>query len=103
MRQFFDQSLKVDRGSRERLLTMFEKEKKEGVWMDEEKKIVKEGVEYFGMFAKQKSKDVYLVSPLTKARMASKKGDTPAWGWSKTVVRARQAQAKRGQQGTARL
>ena len=53
------------------------------------KSIVAEGKTWFKAFDGLKSKDVAMRSPQTKGKVAYKKGDSRAWGWSTATVRSR--------------
>jgi hypothetical protein len=58
-------------------------------YSEEEKKRLFAAEKYLKVFNAQNSKDLGMRSPLTKGKVAFEKGDSRAWGWSSTIVRAR--------------
>ena len=90
MRKRFDRSLELDGKHREELVKMIRKHGQDGVeYSEEEEKLVVEGKTWFKAFDGLKSKDEDMRSPQTKGKVAYKKGDSRAWGWSTATVRAR--------------
>ncbi|GMI20434.1 hypothetical protein TeGR_g7621 [Tetraparma gracilis] len=90
MRERFDRSLELNGKKREELVKMIRRHGRDGVeYSEEEEKIVAEGKTWFKAFDGLKSKDVAMRSPQTKGKVAYKKGDSRAWGWSTATVRAR--------------
>jgi hypothetical protein len=57
-------------------------------YTEEEEELLRNGVGRFELFDTQGAKELKMVSPLTKAKIALEKGDGHAWGWAKTTVRA---------------
>jgi hypothetical protein len=43
---------------------------------------------HFNLFESQSAKDIKMDVPTTKAKIAFKKNDSHAWGWSTTIIRA---------------
>jgi hypothetical protein len=90
MRCKFDRSLEVDGARRKEILEIIKRHSRDKVkYSDEEEKIVAEGLTWFKVFYELKSKDLEMRSPQSKGKVAYKKGDSRAWGWSTTTVRAR--------------
>jgi hypothetical protein len=90
MRVRFDQSLEVDRVRRKELVEVIRKHDRDGVeYSEKEERIVAEGKTWFKTFDGLKSKDVTMRSPQTKGKVAYRKGDSRAVGWSTVTVRAR--------------
>jgi hypothetical protein len=90
MRGRFDRSLEVDGASRKKLVEIIKRLSRDGVeYSEEEEKILEEGKAWFKAFDGLKSKDVAMRSPQTKGKVAYKKGDSRAWGWSTATVIAR--------------
>ncbi|GMI34230.1 hypothetical protein TeGR_g7990 [Tetraparma gracilis] len=89
MRERFDRSLELHGKKREELVKMIKRHGRDGVeYSEEEERIVAEGKTWFKAFNGLKSKDVDMRSPQTKGRVAYKRGDSRAWGWSIATVRA---------------
>ncbi|GMI29072.1 hypothetical protein TeGR_g11360 [Tetraparma gracilis] len=94
MRKRFDRSLELDGKKREELVEMIRRHGRDVSrdrvkYSEEEEKIVAEGKAWFKAFDGLKSKDVAMRSPQTKGKVAYKRGDSRAWGWSTATVRAR--------------
>jgi hypothetical protein len=90
MRERFDRSLELDGKKRGELVKMIRRYGRDKVeYSREELKIVDDGRSLFKAFDGLKSKDVAMRSPQTKGKVAYKKGDSRAWGWSTATVRAR--------------
>ena len=90
MRERFDRSLELDGKKRGELVKMIRRHGRDGVeYSEEEEEIVAGGMTWFKAFDGLKSKDVAMRSPQTKGKVAYKKGDSRAWGWSTATVRAR--------------
>ena len=53
-----------------------------------EEEIITDGVAMFSLFEGQGSKDLQMASPLTRGKIAYKTGDSHAYGWATTTVRA---------------
>ncbi|GMI28476.1 hypothetical protein TeGR_g12203 [Tetraparma gracilis] len=88
MRKRFDRSLELDVKKRGELVKMIRRHGRDGVeYSEEEEKIVAGGLTWFKAFDGLKSKDVAMRSPQTKGKVAYKKGDSRAWGWSTATVR----------------
>ncbi|GMI32508.1 hypothetical protein TeGR_g10375 [Tetraparma gracilis] len=86
LRVRFDRSLDVDTFKRRELVKMINRHT--GQYSEEEEEIMSEGRASFMAFDALKSKDVNMRSPQSKAKVAYKKGDSRAWGWSAATVRA---------------
>ena len=93
MRKRFDRSLELDGKKREELVKMIRRHsnvtRQRVAYSEEEENIVVEGKTWFKAFDGLKSKDVAMRSPQTKGKVAYKKGNSRAWGWSTVTVRAR--------------
>jgi hypothetical protein len=90
MRKRFDRSLELDGKKRGELVKMIRRHGRDGVeYSEQEEEIVAEGKTQFKAFDGLKSKDVDMRSPESTGKMAYKKGDSRAWGWSTATVRAR--------------
>jgi hypothetical protein len=90
MRVAFDRSLELDGKEREELVEMIKRHGRDRVeYSEEEEEIVTGGKAWFKAFDEEKSKDVVMRSPQTQGKVAFRKGDKGAWGWSTTTVRAR--------------
>ena len=61
-----------------------------------EEKIVEDGVAMFGLFGEHgAAKAIKMMSSLVKAKIAYKAGNTHAYGWASTTVRARYQHERR--------
>jgi hypothetical protein len=90
MRKRFDRSLELDGKMRGELVKMIRRHGRDRVeYSEEEEKIVAKGNMWFKTFDGLKSKDVAMRSPQTKGKVAYKKRDSRAWGWSTATVRSR--------------
>jgi hypothetical protein len=90
MRKRFDRSLELDGKKREKLVEMIRRHGRDRVeYFDEDLEVLAEGKAWFKAFDGLKSKDVVMRSPQTKGKVAYKKGDSRAWGWSNATVRGR--------------
>jgi len=88
MRKRFDRSLEVDGATRARNVEMIMGH--DGAeFSEEENRILAEGKKHFADFKEMKAKSVKMESSLTTSSIAYKGGDSHAWGWSTTTVRAR--------------
>ncbi|GMI22407.1 hypothetical protein TeGR_g5792, partial [Tetraparma gracilis] len=88
MRKHFDRSMELDGKKRGELVELIKSHVRQRVeYSEKEEKIVAEGKTWFKAFDGLKSKDVDMRTPLTKGKVAHKKGDSGAWGWSTTTVR----------------
>ena len=90
MHERFDKSLAIDGANQERRLRMIEGH--DGDYSARELEILEEGKKMLEVFEQQKSKELKLASLTTQAKMASKGGQSHAYGWSSAVVRASPAQ-----------
>jgi hypothetical protein len=86
MRKKFDKSLEIDETNRARIVETIKNHT--AVYSEEETRIIDDGAGFFKWFDGKKSKKMKMDSPLTTARMAFNIGDSHAWGWASTVVRA---------------
>ena len=86
MRKRFDKSPAIDAASNLRLVTMIEGH--DGDYSARELEILEEGKKMLEVFEQQKSKELKMASPMTKAKMAYKPGEKHAFGWATTTVRA---------------
>ena len=87
MRKRCDKSPEIDAGARAQNVQMIANHEDE--YSVEEHRILAEGGQLFADFQKTKSKNIKMVSPLTKAEIVmSKSGETQAWGRAITTVRA---------------
>ena len=86
MRKRFDRSAVIDRESRKAIVDAIRRHS--DAYSEEENEIINAGLDYFTLFEGEKAKTLKMVSPLTSAKIAFKTGDSHAWGWSSTVVRA---------------
>jgi hypothetical protein len=90
MRERFDWSLELDGKKRGELVKTIRRHIRDGVeYSEEEERMGAEGKTWFKAFDGLKSKDVAMRSPQTKGKVAYKKGDSRAWGWSTATVRSR--------------
>jgi len=87
-RKYFDKSLEIDEARRARNVEMITEHGGRANYSDEEKRIAKDGVLRFMNFYSLKSRTLKMTSPLTNAKIASRKGDRCSWGWASTTVRA---------------
>jgi len=86
MRKRFDKSLEVDGAVLARNVEMITGHTDE--YSEEENRILAEGERHFTDFQGMIAKSLKMASPLTSAKIAYKSGDSHAWGWSTTTVRA---------------
>ena len=86
MRKKFDKSLEIDAATRRKNVRRIEEHR--DAYSKEEDEALKEGEADFDLFENEKAKKLKMRSPLTKAKIAFKRGSRSGWGWSSTVVRA---------------
>jgi len=87
-REHFDKSLEIDAGVRAQNVLMITEH--EGAYTEEETRILEDGERQFVIFngLAKRAKKLVMASPLTDAKVAFKDGDSHAWGYAKTTVRA---------------
>jgi len=86
LRKLFDKSVEIDKASRTIFVDMIASH--DAPYSDAEKKLIDEGRQYFATFEGGVAKSLKMTSPLTSAKKTTKKGDSKAWGWATTSVRA---------------
>ncbi|GMI32162.1 hypothetical protein TeGR_g11318 [Tetraparma gracilis] len=86
IRKLFDKSPAIDAASNLRLVDAIENH--DDSYSTQENDIIDRGLANFVMFENIKSADVALPSPATKAKLAFVEGDSLAWGWASSEVRA---------------
>jgi len=86
MRQLFDKSLEIDGATRAQNVGLIAEHAE--LYSEEENRILAEGERQFEIFKNLKESDLKMASPLTTAKIAYKDGDTHAWGWATSTVRA---------------
>jgi hypothetical protein len=90
MRKRFDRSLELDGKKRDEVVMMIKRHVREKpTYTELEESIIKEAMRGFGEFDKLKANEVKMRSPQTKGLTALEPGNSQAWGWSSTTVRAR--------------
>jgi hypothetical protein len=86
MRKRFDKSPAIDAASNLLLETMIKNHDEPYTKAEEE--IFKKGLAEFSKFDKLKGKKLAMRSPTTTAKLVYEKGQSHAYGWSSTIVRA---------------
>ena len=86
MRRYFDKSAEIDRGRRGTFGVIMKANKE--AYDDDETKMLAEGTAMFEIFQTLPSKFILLSTPITTGKIAFKRGDPNAWGWSSGIVRA---------------
>ena len=86
MRKRFDRSLEIDGKVRAQNVALIAGHADE--YSLEERFQLNGGVLLFEKFGVLNAKTLQMVSPFTTAKIAYKSGDSHAWGWAKTTVRA---------------
>jgi hypothetical protein len=84
MRLRFDRSSEIDGAAREIIVQRIGN--CSDAYSEQENEIVDEGAQTFSLFDDQKAKTIEMESRLTTAKIAFKKGDSQAWGYSSTIV-----------------
>jgi hypothetical protein len=87
MRKRFDKSPEIDAARNLRLLTMIQNH--DEPYTEKEEEILRDGQNQFAVFASQKGKELKMPLPAVKAKLAFKVGDSRAFGFVTTTVRAR--------------
>jgi len=87
MRKRFDKSLENDCATRALNIEMIEGHDDE--YSAKETKLLVDGEQLFAMFDGMKVKVLKMASPLVMARIAKNSGDSHAWGYATTTVRAK--------------
>jgi len=87
MRKRFDKSLEIDGATRAQNIGLIVDHMNQ--YSEEENTLLEEGEKHFTDFQEMKAKSLKMASALTTAKIAYKRGDRHAWGYSKTTVRAR--------------
>jgi hypothetical protein len=87
MRKFFDKSPAIDAASNLRLVSMIQNH--DEPYTEKEEEILRDGQAQFAVFEAQKGKGLTMPLPAVKAKLAFKAGDSRAFGFVTTTVRAR--------------
>jgi hypothetical protein len=86
MRKHFDKSRAIDAAISSALTTMIKSHS--DPYTAEELEILDRGLEKTKKFEQIRSRSVTLPSPLARAKIAIQEGNSKAWGWASTKVRA---------------
>jgi hypothetical protein len=86
MRERFDQSPAIDAASNLRLVTMIQNH--DEPYTEREDEILRIGVSQISKLAALKRKELKMPSRTTEAKIAYENGNTHAFGWAATTVRA---------------
>ncbi|GMI28253.1 hypothetical protein TeGR_g4924, partial [Tetraparma gracilis] len=93
MRKEFDESLLLDGVKRTELEAVIRSHaSREALYSPEEEAIMEGGRNSFKLFNGKSAKDIVMLSPQTRGKVAFEDGESFAWGWSSTLVRAESVQ-----------